>query len=636
MCGICGKLNLDYRTPVGLDLLERMSDAIAHRGPDGAGYYRKGPIGFGHRRLRIIDLLTGDQPISNENGTIWIVFNGEIYNYRQLRGRLESRGHHFVTKSDTEVIVHAYEEWGLESSSHLRGMFAYAIWDEPLQRLVLVRDRMGQKPLVYTHSEGAFLFASEIRALLQEPTVQREVDLEAVYAYLTRLYVPAPKTAFKNIYKLPPAHYLVVENGQIELKRYWQVDFAAKWQASEVEYRERLWELLVETTRMRLMSDVPLGAFLSGGIDSSVVVGIMSEFTSERVKTFSIRYEESDYDESAYARQIAEQFDTEHYEFTVRPNAMEVLPKLVWHYGEPFADASSLPTYYVSQLTRQHVTVALSGDAGDESFAGYERYQTARLLEGYQFLPRGVRRHMVPALLRGLGYLPGMKYRAHQLHSVAMRGRLPPEEAYVYHYSVFTPEMNRILWSSDRFAQINAASATRDIAESLGLFQGDHPLDRYLYLDLTHYLPDDILTKVDIASMANSLEVRSPFLDHHLVEFAASLPPGMKRRGLTTKYILKKTLEKFLPHDILYRHKHGFAVPVSEWLRGELRPLLQDVLLDATSRQRGYFDTKHIERLIKEHASEEMDHGTRLWTLLNLELWQRTYVDEVRDTPLTL
>lgn len=634
MCGICGKLNLDYQTPVDTGLLQRMCDAICHRGPDGEGVYLQGPVGLGHRRLSIIDLSTGDQPMSNEDGTVWIVFNGEIYNHLDLRAKLEKYGHNFATRSDTEVVIHAYEEWGPESCVRLRGMFAYALWDETRQRLVLARDRLGQKPLVYTYTPHHFLFASEIRSLLQDSAVPRQVNLEAIYAYLVRLYVPTPQTAFLGIYKLPPAHYMVVEDGKVDIRRYWHVDFGPKWYASQAEYCDRLWEILRETTRMRLMSDVPLGAFLSGGLDSSIVVGIMSQLMDEPVKTFSIRYEESGYDETPYARQIARLFETDHHEFTVRPSALEVLPKLVWHYGEPFADASALPTYYVSLVTRQYVKVALSGDAGDENFAGYERYRTARILDAYRTLPQPVRQHIVPVTLGVLGRLPAVKNLLHQLRVVAQRGALPPAEAYLYRYSVFTPELATILWRPDKLAQLNGTDAAADVAEALNDFRGDNPLDRWLYLDLMCYLPDDILVKVDIASMANSLEVRSPFLDHEVVQFAASLPPEMKRRGLTTKYILKKALERLLPYEIIHRPKHGFQVPISDWFRGELRGLVREVLLDPRALARGYFQPEQVERLIREHETGQVDHGTRLWELLNLELWHLTFVDEVRDTPL--
>ncbi|MEM7034739.1 MAG: asparagine synthase (glutamine-hydrolyzing), partial [Chloroflexota bacterium] len=595
MCGICGKLNLDYQTPVIREDLQEMANAIRHRGPDGEGLYLQGSVGLGHRRLSIIDLSTGDQPISNEDGTVWVVFNGEIYNYIELRAELQSKGHHFTTESDTEVIVHAYEEWGPESCAHLRGMFAYGLWDEVNQRLVLARDRLGQKPLLYTTSKDGFYFSSEFYALLQASNIAREVNLSAINAYLTRLYVPTPQTAFCNIYKLPPAHYATVENGAVKLTRYWHLDFSQKFTYSENELCEQLWELLRQTVQMRLMSDVPLGAFLSGGLDSSAVVGIMSQLVDEPIKTFSIGYKESGYDESRYARQVADLFNTDHYEFTVNPNALELLPKLILHYGEPFADASSLPTYYVSQLTRQYVTVALSGDGGDESFAGYERYQTAQMLDLYRYLPLQIRQRLIPFVLDGVSQIPSMKNLGHQLQIVAQRGMLQPETAYLYRHSVFTPDLAFALWQDDKMSSLTREDAAKDIILSLSEYNGHNSLDRWLYLDLKHYLTDDILVKVDIASMINSLEVRSPFLDHKLIEFAAALPPNLKRRRLETKYILKKTLERLLPHNIIYRSKHGFQVPIDQWFQAELKEVVREILLDRTTLSRGYFRPDKIE-----------------------------------------
>lgn len=636
MCGICGKLNFDYSTPVDRDTLQRMNSSLEHRGPDGDGLYLKGPAGIGHRRLSIIDLSTGSQPMCNEDGSVWVTFNGEIYNHKILRQELESKGHRFVSSSDTEVIVHAYEEWGAQSCSRLRGMFAYGIWDENNQRLVLARDRLGQKPLVYSRTETSFVFSSELRSLLQDESVRRKVDLSALNAFLIRLYVPAPQTAFENIYKLPPAHYMVVEKGEINIQRYWDIDFSKKWQADESQYCERLWDLLVDATKMRLMSDVPLGAFLSGGLDSSAIVGIMSRLMNEPVKTFSIRYEESGYDESPHARQIAELFNTQHQEFTVRPNALEVLPKLIFHYGEPFADASSIPTYYVSELTRRYVTVSLSGDGADESFAGYDRYRTARILDLYQKIVPGIlRKHVVPASLRFCSKLPVGRNRFHQMWIVSKRGALGADEAYLYRHAYFTPDLTAQLWQKDKLSSVRFDKAVRDVSQSIRKFTGDNSLDCWLYTDLMHYLPDDILVKVDIAGMMNSLEVRSPFLDHKLVEFAATLPPEMKRHGFTTKYILKKTLERLLPKNIIYRPKHGFRIPISKWFQSDLKDSVREVLLDPATIRRGYFRGDRVEKMIKEHESGQIDHGTRLWALLNQELWHRTFIDELRETPVT-
>ena len=651
MCGICGKINLDYQTPVDKALLQRMCHSIRHRGPDGEGMYLRGAAALGHRRLSIIDLATGDQPMSNEDGSVWIVFNGEIYNFQELYSDLVQRGHVFTTHSDTEVIIHAYEEWGASCCTRLRGMFAYALWDEKNRRLVVARDRLGKKPLIYTLTQHGFLFASELRTLLCDEEVARQINLDGIHDYMMRLYVPAPQTIFKKIYKLPPAHYLVLEDGNVKIERYWQVDFSKKIAVkqpgggsvgfTETELCDQLWELLRESTRIRLMSEVPLGAFLSGGVDSSAVVGIMSEFMSEPVKTFSISYKEAGYDESQYARKVAGLFGTDHHDFTVHPSGLEVLPDLVWHYSEPFADSSAIPTYYVSKLTRQYVTVALSGDAGDENFAGYDYYRVARFLEAYQRLPQAARQKIMPGILHGMAYIPGMGNLAHQMQIIMRRAELLPAQAYTYRTSVFTPELASNFWQPGVLSGINRNGVVDALEDELQMFQGTDPLERWQFLDLLNYLPDDILVKVDIASMANALESRAPLLDHKVVEFAASLPPSMKlngsvTRGFTTKYILKKTLERILPKDILYRRKHGFSVPISEWFRGELRSLTHETLLSSQALGRGYFQPTQVERLIREHEAGQIDHGTRLWILLNLELWHRTYVDEVRESPLVL
>lgn len=650
MCGICGKVNLDYETPVERALLQRMCDSIRHRGPDGEGQYLNGSVGLGNRRLSIIDLATGDQPICNEDGSVWIVFNGEIYNYLTLYDELRQRGHEFSTRSDTEVILHAYEEWGAASCTRLHGMFAYAIWDGKRKRLVIARDRLGKKPLLYTRTPKAFLFGSELRAILQDEDVPRKVDLRALAAYLMRLYVPTPQSAFEGIQKLPPAHYLVLERGEMKIERYWHVDFDKHAQSATVtdehELCDQLWDLLEEVTRMRLMSEVPLGAFLSGGIDSSAVVGMMSRLMAEPVKTFSIRFEESRFDETPYARQVAKIFGTRHEEFTVRPSALEVLPQLVWHFGEPFADASAIPTYYVAKMTRQRVTVALSGDAGDENFAGYDYYRAGRMLEALQGMPSLVRKGLLPAGLKAGRAVPFLRNFAQQSLTIMQRGDAPPAQAYVGRTSVFSPAMLAQLCRPEMLAAAApsadlAAVVTAPLEAMLAEYRGADGLERWQYLDLHNYLPDDINVKVDITSMANSLEVRAPFLDHKVVEFAAALPPQMKLngslwKGMTSKYILKKTMERLLPKEILYRRKHGFGVPISAWLRGELRGLTRTILLSPQALGRGYFVPCQVERLIDEHEQGALDHGTRLWALLNLELWQRTYVDELSRSPLIL
>jgi asparagine synthase (glutamine-hydrolysing) len=638
MCGIVGAVSAASQ-PIAPEVVRRMCAAIHHRGPDDEGFYfnRVGEsgsqsqfggsasVGLGMRRLAIIDLETGRQPIHNEDHNIWVVLNGEIYNYRELRAELEARGHRFATASDTEVIVHAYEEYGDEVPKRLRGMFAFALWDARRERLLLARDRVGKKPLLYSLCGGRLAFASEFQALLVHPDVGREVNPEAIADYLSFLCVPAPQTAFRAIHKLEPGHTLVWQKGEVKIERYWSLDFKSKVKIGEAEAGERAVELLRDAVRVRLMADVPLGAFLSGGVDSSAVVALMSELSASRVKTFSIGFDEKDFSEIDHARRVAERFGTEHHEFVVRPQAIEVLPMLVRHYGEPYADSSAIPTYYLAKMTRQHVTVALSGDGGDEGFAGYERYAAMRLAGGYQRLPRFVRRQIVE---RALGAIPvagasrSRLARARRFASVMNR---PADERYLRWTSAINEELKIELCTRDFLAQTQAA--LRHVAP---WFAGNGEIDvvdRALAADTFNYLPNDLLVKVDIASMAASLEARSPFLDHHLLEFAAGLPASFKLRRLTTKALLKRALRGLVPAENLTRAKMGFGVPIGHWFRTELKSYLADTILSVRAIGRGYFNREVIKHLIHEHVSGRRDYAHQLWTLLMLELWHRQFVD---------
>jgi asparagine synthase (glutamine-hydrolysing) len=547
MCGITGFVNLDGRA-ADHDLLASMNEAIHHRGPDEDGYYLKGRTGMAMRRLAIIDLAGGQQPIANEERTAWIVFNGEIYNYRDLKARLEELGHRFRTDCDTEAIVHAYEQYGADCPKYLRGMFAFAIWDERREELFVARDRVGKKPLLYAKAGSTFVFGSEFSALLRHPSVGREVDREAIHHYLSFMCVPAPLTAYRDIRKLEPGHSLTLKkDGEIKTERYWQPDFSKKLKLSEEEAGERTLELLRDAVRVRLMSEVPLGAFLSGGIDSSTVVALMSEVSSTPVKTFSIGFEEQDFSELHHARRVAEHVGAEHHEFIVRPDALEVLPTLVEHYGEPYADSSAIPTYYVARETRKHVTVALNGDGGDEAFAGYERYAAMRLSERYRKLPEVLRESVIR---QAVGLLPSSELKRGRVRSVKRFLRaasLPPVERYLQWVSVLNPEAKRELYTDEFRRETEGADVRRWLAPWFARANGAGVVDASLLTDTMTYLPNDLLVKVDIASMAVSLEARSPFLDHHVIEFAAQLPERLKLRGLTTKYILKRTLKKLLP-----------------------------------------------------------------------------------------
>jgi len=618
-----------------------MSNVLKHRGPDDEGLYlspityHPSPIsvGLGHRRLSIIDLDTGHQPMSNEDGTIRLVFNGEIYNFQDLRTDLEEKGHKFSTRSDTEVIIHLYEEWGTDCLKFLRGMFALAIWDEKREILFLARDRVGQKPLCYMESNGQLIFASEIKAILQVPDIPREVNPEATHHYLTYQYVPAPLTMFKNIKKLPPAHFLVWDKGGIRIERYWQLSFRPGRTMGGEDCRERLLYLFEEAVKLRLVSDVPLGAFLSGGVDSTAVVGMMSRLSNRAVKTFSIGFEEKAYNELPFARLAAKHFKTEHHEFIVRPEALKILPKLIWHYNEPFADSSAIPTYYVAEKTREYVTVALNGDGGDESFAGYPRYRAVKLAEYYQKMPVYLREKLIGRLVEKLPSSAEAKTFVRRLKRFLEAISLSPERRYARWICFFDDRMKEGLYTSDMKQATKGIDSFKHLEDVYQQADGANFLAKTLYVDMATYLPDDLLVKVDIATMANSLEARSPFLDHKLIEFAASLPSELKLKGLTGKYILKKALKDLLPLPIRRRKKMGFGVPISNWFRNELKGYLQEVLLDKHSLKRGYFQEDYIRRLLNEHGQGHSDHGNRLWALLNLELWQRMFIDAAPEEP---
>jgi asparagine synthase (glutamine-hydrolysing) len=627
MCGITGFVNLDGRAAEG-DLLTSMNEAIRHRGPDEDGYYLKGRTGLAMRRLAIIDLAGGQQPIANEERTAWIVFNGEIYNYRELKERLEKLGHRFRTDCDTEAIVHAYEQYGPDCPRHLRGMFAFAIWDERKEELFVARDRVGKKPLLYAKVGNSFVFGSEFTALLRHPSVGREVNPEAIHHYLSFMCVPAPLTAFRDIHKLEPGHSLTLtKDGQIKTERYWQPDFSRKLKISEEEAGERTLELLRDAVRVRLMSEVPLGAFLSGGIDSSAVVALMSEVSDQPVKTFSIGFEEQDFSELHHARRVAAHVGAEHHEFVVRPNALEVLPTLVEHYGEPFASPSAIPTYYVARETRRHVTVALNGDGGDETFAGYERYAAMKLAERYRRLPAFVRERAIEPLVGRLPASELRRSRARDAKRFLRAASLPTVERYLNWVSVLDARAKDALYTEEFRRRVNGHGSASVLEPWLGHRNGTGVVDSLLKTDTLTYLPNELLVKVDIAAMAVSLEARSPFLDHHVIEFAASLPENLKLRGLTTKYILKRVLRKLLPAENIGRRKMGFGVPIGHWFRGQLQSLLHDSLLTEKFARRGLFRPEAVRALIESHARGERDHGTALHVLLMLELWFNRFID---------
>jgi asparagine synthase (glutamine-hydrolysing) len=629
MCGIAGFVDLQQRLPrdEAAATLEQMCRVIAHRGPDDQGTMQTDDgAHLGMRRLSIIDLAGGHQPISNEDGTVSIVFNGEIYNYRELQPELEARGHHFQTHSDTEVIVHSYEEFGPDCVSKLRGMFAFAIWDAKKQSLFIARDRVGKKPLYYTlTSEGALIFGSELKSLLQHPSMRREINPQAIDAYLTWGYVPDPLSILKGIRKLPPGHYLTFANGRVDVTCYW--DFRYEPVQGETsrraeDYLEELRSLLSESVRLRLIADVPLGAFLSGGIDSSTIVGLMAREMSQPVKTFSIGFNEDSYNELKYARIAARHFGTDHHEFVVTPDLCQIVDDLAWFLDEPFADSSAIPTYMVSKLAREHVKVVLSGDGGDELFAGYTRYVIDQRRSGFAGLPRFVRHGLMAPLSR---HLPHGARGRNFLHNVA----LDSLDRYLDSISIFT-ELNKPLLYTDAFRgqlQRNGDEVIpfRSYAERV---RTGEPLDTLLYIDSKTYLPGDILTKVDRMSMAVSLEARVPLLDHKLIEFVNSIPASLKLNGLETKHVFKQAIRDFVPAEILNRPKQGFGVPVDEWINQQLRERIHDTLTEQRTRERGYIAPAYVQLLLDEHERGRRDHSTQLWTLFMLELWHRVVYEE--------
>jgi asparagine synthase (glutamine-hydrolysing) len=628
MCGIVGIVGQENRQVDG-GLLARMCEAIRHRGPDEDGFYQEKSIGMAMRRLAIIDLKGGQQPIHNEDRTAWIVFNGEIYNYRELRAELEKLGHRFYTDCDTEVIVHAYDRYGAECPKYLRGMFAFAIWDERKQELLLARDRVGKKPLLYARLNGQLVFGSEFSALLLHPDISREIDRDALHYYLSFMCVPAPLTAYRDIRKLEPGHTLSYRprDGEIKIQRYWQPDFSNKLKISEEEAGERAVEILREAVRVRLMSEVPLGAFLSGGIDSSAVVALMSEQSSEPVKTFSIGFEEQDFSELHHARRVAEHVGAEHHEFIVRPDAMEVLPTLVEHYGEPYADSSAIPTFYVARETRKHVTVALNGDGGDECFAGYERYAAMQLAEKYHKVPGALRESLIGRAFEMLPAAANNRTPVGRVKRFMRAASLPKVERYLRWVSVFDRDAQKALYSESFRRETASMDAADFLTPWFARANGAGIVDATLLADTMTYLPNDLLVKVDIASMAVSLEARSPFLDHHVIEFAASLPEKYKLRGLTTKYLLKRVLKRLLPAENLERKKMGFGVPIGHWFRGDMQGFLRQTLLSEKALKRGLFDASAVKLLVEQHTRGERNHEHQLWTLLMLELWFERFID---------
>lgn len=629
MCGIAGILQLDGSSPSG-DILKKMTRTLSHRGPDGEGFYINGPVGLGHRRLSIIDLSdAGRQPMCNEDGSIWIIFNGEIYNFGQIRLVLLSRGHVFSSHTDSEVILHAYEEWGVECLQKFNGMFAFALWDGRHNRLWLVRDRLGIKPLFFCQLPNAMLFGSEIKAILEHPQVSRRVDLQALAYFLGLNYTPAPFTLFDSIRQLLPGHYMLIgADGKFEDVEYWDLHYNEhSSQKSEQEYLEEFNLLLEDSVKLRLVSDVPFGAFLSGGIDSSSVSYWMAKNLREPLKTFTIGFNEPSFDELEYARLTAHAIGADHHEKIIKADAASILPKIIWHSEEPTADSSMVAVYYLSQMTRKHVTMVQSGDGGDEILAGYETYQASLLQEMYLRLPEFLRNKVLSPLVNSLPVSDNKVSLDTKIRRFIIGANVSGEEVHGTWRMIFTAaERQQLLepvWDNDDshhdFLELYRQCFARTDAKQR--------LNRMLYVDTRFYLPNDMLVKVDRMSMAHGLEVREPMLDYRLVEFVASLPPKYKLKNFfQKKYLLKKAMENHLPHQIVWRRKAGFNVPNARWIKGELKPLVLEVLSELNIREMGLLNPSEVNKLLQQHFSGKAENSHKIWGLLTLALWWKQFI----------
>ncbi|HEY3909605.1 MAG TPA: asparagine synthase (glutamine-hydrolyzing) [Stellaceae bacterium] len=643
MCGIAGFVTAGTAAPrAELETrLRRMIATLRHRGPDDEGVWTDGEAGLAHSRLSIIDLsAAGHQPMASADGSVWITYNGEIYNFRDLRQELEALGYRFRSRSDTEIIVNGWHAWGAQVFLRLRGMFALALWDRRSRRLILARDRVGEKPLYWARTRSGLLFGSEIKAMLAWPGMARLPDLGAIDHYLTLQYVPAPHTAFAGIRKLPAAHYLVVDAAAGDIAdepqpvRYWQLPAARAGSAllPPEELRRELAARIEEAVRLRLLSDVPLGAFLSGGVDSSAVVAMMARAGGGRVKTFSIGFAAKEYDETRYARMVAQHYGTDHEEHIVEPDAVAVLPRLVWHYGEPFADPSAVPTWHVAELARRRVTVALTGDGGDECFLGYGRYRAMRWLDRLDRLPGWGRRGFAHPFAHLLSLAPPQlqrRFRTRRIQQALLAPRSRPAERYAPTIAFFA-DSDKGEGYGEAMRGLGAGSVLDRIephfAAAPNLVAGANRAD------IDSYLPDDLMVKVDIAGMAHGLEARAPLLDHVLMEWATALPDAVKMTGGVTKALFKSAMEPYLPRQILYRPKRGFGCPIDRWFRSELKELAYDTLLAQSARQRGLFQPAYVRRLLDEHCAARANHHNRLWALLMLELWFQMWVDAPSET----
>jgi len=621
MCGICGIIYSNKDERVEKDLLRAMNDTLAHRGPDDEGFFVDNNIGLAMKRLSIIDLETGHQPVHNEDETIWVIQNGEIYNYLELREDLIKKGHKFYTKSDTEVIIHLYEDFGEDFVHKLQGMFAIALWDKNRDKLLIVRDRIGIKPLYYYLKNGVFLFASEIKVLLKHPQIEGQIRIDALSDYLTYLYIPAPKTIYKNIYKLLPGHMIILKNGVININRYWELNYK-KGEVKPFEYyKEKLEFLLKDSVKKHLISDVPLGVFLSGGVDSSTIVAIMKEVSNKQIRTFSVGFDVGSHNELKFAKLVSERFNTKHEEIYLKPDIISILPKIAGHFDEPFADSSTIPTYLISKFAREYVKVVLAGDGGDELFAGYSWTRRQKFIQDYNRLPDSLRKSIRKILL-GKNYSPDRSGKiTNKLRRFVYDANLPLEESFLRRATCFSEKMKKELFKNDFSDVLRDYDSSDNIRLYFNMNNCEDDLEKLLFIDTKMYLPDDGLKKVDMMSMFNSLEIRVPLLDHKVVEFTASIPFEYKMKGRKSKYIVKEIMKNRLPNDILKQRKLGFTIPVHKWFRDELKSFAKEKLLSNNSKIGNFLEKSYVNWIINTHISGEQDLGYQIYSLLFLELW---------------
>jgi asparagine synthase (glutamine-hydrolysing) len=626
MCGICGIVD---RAPVNREELKEMTDALAHRGPDDEGFYLNGSVGLGHRRLSIIDLEGGKQPIPNEDKSLWVICNGEIYNYRELKKELVNQGHVFRTASDTEVILHLFEDLREGCLGKLSGMFAFAIWDTKRKELFLARDRLGQKPLYYMNDGRRFLFASEVKSILATKEVKREIDFEAFHHYLSLRFIPAPLTMFKGINKVPAAHCLIYVDGKLRINRYWDISFVNKLSLKEEEYEENLRERLIQTVNSHLVSDVPVGAFLSGGMDSSTIVALMGGGKRGQFKTFSVGVKEQDYNELPFAAQVADRYGTQHIERVVEANLIQLLPRMVWSLDEP-SDPIAACMYQAANLASEHVKVVLGGDGGDELFAGFDRYLGMRYIDYYSLLPNFFRKNLVSPVLYSL--LDSFTYKsvAQKLRWMNQLSTFNGGERYAEATSFFrfSHQEKRLLYTDELWKRLGKLDSAEVIIKQYEKPNAEDPIDKMLYADYMTRLSEHTLMLTDRMNMAHALEARSPFLDHSLVEYVARFPATLKIRKKELKYILKKVGREYLPENILKRQKQGFMFPIAYWLRNELYDFSKNLLAKSFLIEYGLVKKERIEKLLEDHRSNKIDNHVRIWMLLNLEIWHKIFIEK--------